>query len=150
MKQVICFSDLVNRSLKNYFMCIELTILLQKKFHPNVHATGTKVEQPFHYYLTPLAKSAHKKELVRTTHIAHSVCGISDKISLQSQYIHLDSILLATIQLWYIQFLPGWSRQKSSVRVFDMNKQPLNQFSEAVRAYCSNRYIVRLSFLKIS
>ena len=74
--------------------------------------------------------------------------------SSQSQFIYWDSKLFATLQLLYIQFLPGQSEQKSSVCCIvhtALPKWPIHQFKpvqqsrqQTLRAYCPNEYTVIL------
>ena len=69
------------------------------------------------------------------------------------QYIYQDSKTLATIQLWYIRFLPGWSVTRVRCILLRSNvalpKRPINRFQpvwqsrkQALRASCPNVYTV--------
>ena len=58
-------------------------------------------------------KNSHFERII--THFA-SGCS-SSQSSLPDTAYRLDSQTLATLQFWYIRFLPGWSWQKTSVQL---------------------------------
>ena len=68
---------------------------------------------------------------------------------LKAQYIYQGSKNSATLQLWYIQFLPGWSGLGRNQVYFDvaLPKWLINYFKpvqqsrlQVLRAYCPNIY----------
>ena len=82
---------------------------------------------------------------------AETLGGTNQHFFPPSKYTYQDSKLSATLQLWYIQFLLGWSWQKSRVDVV-LPKLPINQLKmvqesreQALRAYCPNISILLCS-----
>ena len=60
----------------------------------------------------------------------------------QTTVYTFDSTTFATLCLWYIRFLPGWSGQKLSVplpkELKDRFQPEWQSRQQALKAYCSN------------